>query len=256
MTRISLTDVSVQYPIYATARHRSLLSYAANKASFGKLARDVDNIPVVEALRGVSFELREGDRLALIGRNGSGKTTLLKLCAGLILPDQGQCIITGSRAAIIHTGAGLDVDKTGAENVELTGRLLGLNRSQRDALRDDVAEFTELGDFMNLPVRSYSSGMVVRLLFAMATSVQRDIIIVDEVIGAGDLHFVEKAAKRVRELFKRAKILVLATHSGEIASQLCTHSLWLDSGRPIMNGPPKEVWDAYKAQRLPLEAVA
>ncbi len=256
MTQISLTDVSVHYPIYATVRHRSLLSYAANRASFGRVARDVGNVPVVEALRGLSLQLKEGDRLAVVGRNGSGKTTLLKLCAGLLLPDAGRCIITGSRAAIINPGAGLDLDKTGAENVEVIGRLLGVRKSQRKNLLDDVAEFTELGDFMNLPVRSYSSGMVVRLLFALATSVERDILVVDEVIGAGDLHFVDKAAKRVQELFARTKILVLATHSPGIASQLCTSALWLESGKPVMMGAPAEVWKAYSEQRPPLDAVA
>ncbi|MBX9747202.1 MAG: ATP-binding cassette domain-containing protein [Hyphomonadaceae bacterium] len=256
MTRVSLSDVTVRYPIYASSRHRSLLSFAANRASFGRVARDVGKVPVVEALRGISIELKEGDRLAVVGRNGSGKTTLLKLCAGLLLPDIGRCEIVGSRAAIINPGAAVDIDKTGAENVEVIGRLLGVRRSQRKILLDDVVAFTELGDFINLPVRSYSSGMLVRLLFALGTSAERDILVVDEVIGAGDLHFVEKAAKRVQQLFARTKILILATHSASIAEQLCTSALWLDGGRPMMIGAPSEVWDAYKVQRPPLDAVA
>src|SRR5690606_3572113 len=172
------------------------------------------------------------------GRNGSGKTTFPKMCAGLILPDEGNISILGSHAAIINPGAGLDPEKTGAENVEYTGRLLGVRKQARDALLAEVADFTELGDFMNLPVRTYSAGMMVRLLFALATSIERDIIIADEVLGAGDALFVEKAAARVRSMFDRAKVLVIATHSGEIATQLCNRAIWLDSGRVLMAGEP------------------
>lgn len=251
MAHIKLDNVHVGYPVYSTSRSRSILGYAANRASFGRIARDAGHIPVVNALNGVSFELKDGDRLALFGRNGSGKTTMLKLCAGLLLPDEGAALIEGSRASILNPGAGLDHEKTGVENVDMIGRLLGVPRSQRKALLDDVAEFTELGDFLNLPVRTYSSGMTVRLLFALATSVERDILIVDEVIGAGDALFVEKAARRVRDMFERAKILVLATHAGEIASAFCNRAIWLESGLQVMVGEPKPVWDAYLHQRRP-----
>lgn len=256
MTHIKLTDIVVRYPVYSSGRQRSILSFAANRASFGRVARDVGNIPVVEAIRGLTLNLEEGDRLAIVGRNGSGKSTLLKVCAGLILPDQGKVEISGTHAAVINSGSGLDYDASGVENTEMIGRLFGLSKEGRKALLEDVAEFTELGDFLSLPVRTYSSGMVVRLLFALATSVNRDIFVVDEVIGAGDAIFVEKAAKRVHAMFARAKVLVLATHSGQIAEQLCNKMLWLDSGRQIMLGSPAEVWEAYIAQRPPLEAVA
>lgn len=256
MVRIELKDVEVRYPVYSSGRQRSLLTFAANRASFGRVAREAGHIPTVDALSGVSFSLQEGDRLALVGRNGSGKSTLLKVCAGLILPDRGSAAIEGSRASILNLSAGLNHDKTGIENIVMMGRLMGVPRARRGALIEDVAEFTELGDFLNLPVRTYSSGMTVRLLFALATSIERDILIVDEVIGAGDAHFVEKAAKRVRSMFERAKILVLATHAGHIAEKLCTRALWIDSGREIMAGEPNTVWEAYLKQRPPLGAVA
>jgi ABC-type polysaccharide/polyol phosphate transport system ATPase subunit len=259
MARIELEDVCVRYPVYATARQRSILGFAANRATFGRIARDAGRIPFVDALDGVSFSLVEGDRLALVGRNGSGKTTLLKLCAGLLLPDQGRAVIEGVRAAILNPGAGLDTERTGIENIEMIGRLLGVPRSRRSALVKDVAEFTELGEFLTLPVRTYSAGMTVRLLFGVATSPERniDILIVDEVIGAGDAHFVAKAGERVRALFGRAKILVLATHAGEIASQLCNRALWLDGGLEVMSGDPRTVWQAYIKQRpLALGAAA
>ena len=256
MAHIELDDVEVSYPVYASGRQRSILTFAANRASFGRVAREAGDIPTVKAINGVSLSLREGDRLALVGRNGSGKSTLLKVCAGLILPDRGRADIVGTRASILTLGASLDPDKTGIENITMISRLLGVSRAGRKLLIEDIAEFTELGDFLNLPVRTYSSGMTVRLLFALATSVERDILIVDEVIGAGDAHFVEKAAKRVRAMFSRAKILVLATHAGEIAAQLCNRAIWVDSGREVMSGEPKVVWDAYINQRPPLGAVA
>ncbi len=251
MARLILSGVSVRYPVYATSRQRSILGFAANRASFGRIARDAGSITFVDALDNVSFRLQDGDRLALIGRNGSGKTTMLKLCSGLILPTHGALEIDGTRASIITPGAGLDHEKTGLENIELFARLLGVPRSERKSLLEDVAEFTELGDYLALPIRTYSAGMLVRLMFALATSVPRDILIVDEIIAAGDAMFVEKAAERVQSLFSKAKILVLATHSGEIASQMCNRAIWMECGRPVMAGAPEDVWDAYINQRKP-----
>lgn len=251
MARIELSDIVVRYPLFTTGRQRSILGFAANRASFGRIARDAGDIPVVDALDGVSISLKEGDRLALVGRNGSGKTTMLKVCAGLVLPNSGDAVIQGTRASILNPGAGLDHERTGLENIDFVGRLLGVPKARIKALEEDVAEFTELGEFLALPIRTYSAGMMVRLSFALATSVERDIIIVDELIGAGDAHFVDKAATRVRSLFDRAKILVLATHSGTIVSQLCNQALWLDRGREVMSGAPEEVWDAYVQERRP-----
>lgn len=256
MAHIRLDNVRVTYPVYSSGRQRSILTFAANRASFGRVAREAGTIPTVDALHGISFDLREGDRLALVGRNGSGKSTLLKVCSGLILPDTGEADIEGSRASILTLGASLDHDKSGIENIKMIGQLLGVRGPALRLLIEDVADFTELGDFLYLPVRTYSSGMAVRLLFALATSVERDILVVDEVIGAGDAHFVEKAARRVRAMFQRAKVMVLATHSGEIAEQLCNRAIWVDSGRQIMAGAPGAVWEAYINQRPPLGAVA
>lgn len=251
MSRLDLSNVAVRYPVYSTSRQRSILGFAANRASFGRIARDAGKIPVVDALDGVSLNLKEGDRLALVGRNGSGKTTLLKVCAGLVLPDSGSVQINGSRASILSLGAGLDHERTGIENVDMVGRLLNVPRNRLDQLQQDVAEFTELGDFLNLPIRTYSAGMMVRLSFALATSVERDIVIVDELIGAGDAHFIEKATERVKGMFERAKILVLATHSEPIARHWCNRAMWLDRGREVMSGAPDGIWDAYVHERWP-----
>lgn len=251
MARIQLTDVHVSYPVYQTSRQRSILGFAANKVSFGRIARDAGRIPVVDAIKGISFPLKDGDRLALIGRNGSGKTTLLKMCAGMIFPDAGKLDVEGTVASLLNPGASLDSEKTGFENIEMVGRLMGVPKRKRKRLAEDVAEFTELGEFLTLPIRTYSAGMSVRLMFALATSIQRDILVVDEIIGAGDAHFVEKAAARVREMFDRAKILILATHSGAIAEQLCNKAIWLDAGTEVMRGTPTAVWEAYMNQDYP-----
>lgn len=251
MTHIKLQNISVRYPVYSTTRQRSILGFAANRASFGRIAQDVGKIPVVTAISDVTLTLEEGDRLALIGRNGSGKTSLLKVCAQLLVPDSGGASIQGSSAAILNLFAGMDSERSGLENIELVGRLLGVPRSARAALVEDVAQFTELGQFLDLPIRTYSSGMTVRLAFALATSVARDILVVDEVIGAGDALFVDRAAERMKALFNRTKILVLATHSGDIAQKLCNRAAWIDCGKLVMEGSPAEVWDAYLHQRLP-----
>lgn len=256
MAKIVLDNVVVQYPLYTTTRQRSLLGVVANKASFGRVARDAGAIPTVAAIRGVSFSLKDGDRLAIVGRNGSGKTTMLKLLSGLVPPDSGRLQIVGSRASIINLGAGLDPDKTGIENVMMVASFLGVKRSERDALLEDVAEFTELGEFLDLPIRTYSSGMGVRLIFALTTAIERDILIVDEVIGAGDALFVEKAANRIRRMFDRAKILVLATHSGEIAAQLCNRCLWMAQGEALAEGAPDQIWQMYLQAGAPPPAVA
>jgi ABC-type polysaccharide/polyol phosphate transport system ATPase subunit len=249
MARVKVSDVVVRYPVYTTSRQRSILGFAANRASFGHIARDAGRIPVVDALNGVSFDLKDGDRLALVGRNGSGKTTVLKVCAGLLIPDAGEVVVEGARACILSIGAGLDHDKTGVENIDLIGRLLGIPRQDRVDLLEDVADFTELGDFLNLPVRTYSAGMMVRLKFALATRVNREVLVMDEGIGAGDAHFIEKAAKRLAAALEKAKILLVATHAGHIATKWCNRAIWMDQGRCAMEGTPKDVWDAYMKQR-------
>ena len=256
MAHLILDNVRVNYPIYSSVRQRSFLSLAANRASFGRIAREAGHIPTVTALDGVTLDLGNGDRLAVFGSNGSGKTTLLKVCAGLILPNEGSVEVEGARASILNPWGGLDPERTGVQNVETIGRLMGVPRARRQALLEDVADFTELGDFLNLPVRVYSAGMLIRLVFALVTSTERDVLVVDEVIGAGDARFVEKAAARLKKMFERAKVLILATHAGDIGALLCNSAIWLSSGRIVMRGPPTDVWDAYLHNRMPREKLA
>jgi ABC-type polysaccharide/polyol phosphate transport system ATPase subunit len=252
MAHIKLSKVFVSYPVYGSSRQRSIFGSAANRVAFGRIAREAGRVAMVDALRGLSFELGDGDRLALFGRNGSGKSTLLKLCSGLLVADSGRVDLSGSRASLLHVGAGMDLEMTGAENVDMVGSLLGVSRSGRALLAEDVAEFTELGEFLNLPIRTYSTGMLVRLMFALATAVHRDILIVDEIIGAGDAMFVHKASQRLLSLFERSKILVLATHSGELAAQMCNCAVWIDGGKAVMFGEPRDVWEAFAHNQRPV----
>jgi lipopolysaccharide transport system ATP-binding protein len=245
VARVLLDKVSVDYPIYASFRQRSILSLAANHASFGRLARGANNVPVVSALKEISLDLKDGDRLAIFGRNGAGKSTLLRTVSGVLYPDRGRIQVEGTRASLISLGAGLDHEKTGAQNVELLGALLGLNKAQRGALLQDVAEFTDLGDFMDLPVRTYSTGMGMRLMLGVATGIDRDILVLDELIATGDAFFVKRAKERAFGFMGRSSIIVMATHSPEMAEQFCNKAIVLDRGRVVFEGGPSEARAFY-----------
>jgi lipopolysaccharide transport system ATP-binding protein len=245
VARVLLDNVSVDYPIYASFRQRSLLSLAANHASFGRLARGANNVPVVSALKEINLDLRDGDRLAIFGRNGAGKSTLLRTISGVLYPDRGRIEVEGTRASLISLGAGLDMEKSGAENVEMLGALLGLSKAKRGALLQDVAEFTDLGDFMSLPVRTYSTGMGMRLMLGVATGIDRDILVLDELIATGDAFFVKKAQERAFGFFGRSSIIVMATHSPDIAETFCNKAIVLDRGAIVFTGAPKDARDFY-----------
>ena len=243
MAHITLNRISVRFPAPSQARHQSLLAAAANTASFGRIG--TGDLHTIEAIRRLSLDLREGDRISLIGRNGAGKSTLLRTLAGVIAPSEGGVAIDGTIATLFSLATGLDLDRTGRESTRFIGRLLGLPKAREADLHADVEAFTELGAFYDLPVRMYSSGMLVRLLFAATTFVSRDIILVDEVIGAGDTFFIDKARKRAQEMFGRSKILVLASHSRDLTTELTTKTLWMERGEIMMTGDPDYVWDAY-----------
>ena len=244
MAHIRLRNVDVRFPVPTQARHQSLLASAAKTVSFGRLGGG-DEIATIEALRNLSLDLNEGDRVGLIGRNGAGKSTLLRTLAGVIAPTSGTRDIVGSVSTIFNLATGLDLDRTGRESARFIARLLGLPRQEEAALHADVEAFTELGAYYDLPVRTYSSGMLVRLLFAATTFVSRDIILVDEVIGAGDTFFIDKAKARALEVFGRSKILVLASHSRTLSTELTNRTIWMERGEIVMQGDPDFVWDMY-----------
>ncbi len=197
------------------------------------------------ALRDVSFSVRPGDSLALIGQNGSGKSTMLKLIAGVMEPTKGSVTVRGSIAPLIELSAGFDPDLTGRENIFLNGALLGYKRRFMQAIYDDIEEFAQLHEFIDVPVRSYSSGMIARLGFSIATHVQSDILVVDEVLAVGDYNFQQKCYRRMEQMLGTGKTLLFVSHDAEQVKKLCKRAVWLDHGTLMADGPSDEVCDAY-----------
>lgn len=246
MAYIRLERVSLQYPIYNT-RSFSLRTNLLRIGTGGLLERDTAQVMVVTALKDLSLSLETGDRLGLIGPNGAGKSTLLRLAAGILAATSGSVAVSGRIGTLFELGAGYDADLSGWENIQRVGRLLGMTPREIALSEGEIAEFTELGDFLSLPVRTYSAGMQTRLLFAIATASQPDILLVDEVFGAGDAAFQQRAAMRLQSLFTTSKILMFATHSDELISQLCSKCLWLEHGAMRAYGPTDDVLAQYQA---------
>ncbi len=243
--KIEIDGVSVSFPLYHGSA-RSLKKTMAMAAT-GRLGQDNQHRMVVGALTDIRFSLAPGERLGLIGSNGAGKTTLLRTLAGIYEPVVGRVSVHGSLAALLDTSLGMNVDMNGRENILLRGLFNGLPKSMLPQLERDVAEFADLGDFLDLPVRTYSAGMGVRLGFALATAIRPQILLMDEWFLAGDANFMEKARARLEELVRGADILVLSTHSLEIVRTWCTRVIWLDQGRLVADGPAGEVLDRYLA---------
>ncbi len=243
--RIEIDGVSVFFPLYHGSS-RSLKKTVAAAAT-GRLGQDQQHRMVVRALTDVSFTLQRGERLGLVGSNGAGKTTLLRTLAGIYEPVIGRVSVHGSLNALLDTALGMNVDMNGRENIKMRGLFHGLPSAALPQLEHDVAEFAELGDFLDLPVRTYSAGMVVRLGFALATAIRPQILLMDEWFLAGDANFLDKARHRLEELVRGADILVLSTHSLEIVRTWCTRVIWLDQGHIRGDGPADEVLDQYLA---------
>jgi lipopolysaccharide transport system ATP-binding protein len=200
----------------------------------------------IRAVDGVSLQLREGDRLGIIGRNGAGKSTLLHLIAGLTQPSSGQVAVEGRAHAIMTLGTVLREEVTGRENIYLDGAVQGRSRAQIDCVMDAIITFSELGDFIDRPVRTYSTGMKARLAFSMIAYIEPEILIIDEALSVGDVHFGVKASARMRELSASGRIVILVSHGLNSITDMCNRCLWLDAGRVMMDGTPEEVTTAYE----------
>ena len=235
MGYVRAENVAVAFPLYDVSG-RSLKKAFVRAATGGRLARDAANRVVVRALDDVSFEMREGDRVGLIGHNGSGKTTLLRMIAGAYEPIAGSIEIRGRVASMLDINLGIDPEATGLENIYIRAAIMGLSRRQVDAMVDDIAAFAELGDYIEMPMRTYSSGMAMRLAFAISTSVPADIILMDEWLSVGDEQYSMKAQARLRELLEQAKILVLASHEPGLIKATCNRVLRLDHGKLVEGG--------------------
>ncbi len=245
MTSIEVTGVDVEFPIYH-GNSRSLKRTVFAAAS-GRMQADSRSRIVVQALRGVSFRLDSGERLGLVGPNGAGKTTLLRTLAGIYEPVVGRVHVRGSVGALLDVGMGMNAEMTGRENIVLRGLTNGLNPAQIRRLEQDVQDFAELDAFLDLPLRFYSSGMVVRLGFAMATAIRPEVLLMDEWFLAGDAGFMEKAKARLEDMVRGAEILVLSSHSSDVVRAWSTRVIWMEQGRIKMDGPPADVLDAYAA---------
>ncbi len=243
MGSISVEGASVDFPIYH-GNSRSLKKTVLAAAS-GRLGEDRQHRVVVQALRDVSFSLCPGDRLGLIGGNGAGKTTLLRTLAGIYEPVAGRVHVQGSVGVLLDANLGMNTDLSGRENIMLRGLYNGMLKAEVAAMEADVQDFADLGEFLDLPVRFYSSGMVVRLAFALATAIRPQILLMDEWFLAGDASFMDKARTRMETLVRGAEILVLSSHMEGVMLEWATRVIWLDQGRVREDGPAREVLKRY-----------
>ncbi len=244
MSLISVKDLSINYPVF-TARSMSLRLNLVRFGSAGFLGRDIKGNTFIEALRCVSFDIQKGDRVALIGRNGAGKSTLLRALAGIYKPTAGTIRIEGKVAAILGLGIPFDEELSGYEVIKYAGIVKEIPSVRMPQVRAEVEEFTDLGDYLSLPVRTYSSGMRMRLALALATLGNPEILLMDEGIGAGDQFFIERARQRSENFMRNAHVMVMASHSEPLLREFCNKAILLDRGEQVLAGDLDTVLDAY-----------
>lgn len=248
MALIRLENVTLDFPLVSTKSRRAVLpSQSPGTAVGGRLATTQPGQLRVRALEDLSLSLDPGDRLALIGHNGAGKSTLLRVMAGLYAPTQGEAIVVGRVAPLLNLSFGLDMEATGIDNIFVRGLFLGMSRAEIKEKLSSIAAFSELGEFLDLPMRTYSSGMRARLAFAISTHVDADILLLDEVVATGDAAFFRKASQQLENVASQAKILVLASHSNKVLRGLCNKAVLLEHGRLKAIGAVDEVLAAYKS---------
>jgi ABC-2 type transport system ATP-binding protein/lipopolysaccharide transport system ATP-binding protein len=248
MSTIFLQNISLDYPLVGMGS-RSLKTRILG-ATTGGFIYPGEAVPIIRALRNISFDLHDGDRLGLIGHNGAGKSTLLKVLTGIYQPTAGLITVKGRIVSTLNISLGMDPEATGIENIFIRGLLMGMTHTEISEKLDKIIAFTELGEYLNMPVRIYSYGMATRLAFAIVTSMESDILLMDEVIGAGDVAFMDKAEKRLNDFMSRSKIIVLASHSEEIIRKFCNRALLLERGQIIADGPSEMVISAYRCRSV------
>jgi ABC-2 type transport system ATP-binding protein/lipopolysaccharide transport system ATP-binding protein len=246
MTSIVLDRVCVDFPIYDSDRSLRKLLFRASIGGAVRHDPTRHHRLTVRALDDLSFTLNEGDRLGLIGHNGAGKSTLLRVMSGAYLPSSGTIRVEGAVSALLTLGIGFDPEESGYANIYNGCLLMGLTPAQIRERIDEIAEFTELGEYLRMPVRTYSSGMQVRLSFGVATSRDPDILLLDEVLGAGDAVFMIKARRRIEQLMKRASLLVLASHNDAVIREVCNKAIFLKAGRIEEYGPVERTLALYQ----------
>ena len=242
MATIELTNLSLTYPVINVGASIRRVAMSGLTGGFIKRGRDVS---MVQAIRNITLKIESGDRVGLIGHNGAGKSTLLRVLAGIYKPTTGLISIEGRIGSLLELGFGIDPEETGWQNLTFVFKMISLDAQQRAVLIEDVAEFTELGEFLHMPVRTYSTGMQMRLSFGIATALSPNILLMDEMISAGDASFYAKAEKRLQKMTDTADILVLASHSTDLIASWCNKAVWMEKGEVRAFDDVEIVMDEY-----------
>jgi lipopolysaccharide transport system ATP-binding protein len=240
MPLIYAKDLVVDFPIYGSTTNRSFKKTIVHAATGGALAKDASEHVVVRALDHLNFEFHDGDRVGLIGHNGSGKSTLLRVLAGIYEPVSGELSVKGRVASMLSITLGMDMEATGLENTYMRGHVMGIPAKKMASLIDDIEEFSGIGDFLHLPIRTYSSGMTMRLAFAISTCFDSDIILMDEWLSVGDSEFATKAKTRLNRMLNNARIVVIASHNHSMVQDQCNKIIHLEHGKILsieLKGP-------------------
>jgi lipopolysaccharide transport system ATP-binding protein len=244
MAIIDFQRVCVDFPVF-NSTGRSLKKRLMSVATGGQLSEDATGVVVIRALENLTFKFEDGERVALLGHNGAGKTTLLRVLSGVYAPTLGSAVAQGQLGSLIDISLGIDPEASGLDNIYIRGRLLGMSAAEIKAKTPEIVEYSELGDFIEMPVRTYSTGMHMRLAFTISTTLRPEILLMDEWLSVGDEGFKHKAEARMNDVVQSTNILVVATHSRELALKTCTRALWLEHGKIKMDATPSEVCDAY-----------
>ncbi len=242
---ITLINVCLDLPVFEVSS-QSLKKRLMTFKWGNRISEDQTGVVLVKAIDDLNLKLVKGDRLGLIGNNGAGKSTLLRIMAGIYPPTSGTVNIVGRTVPLLDISLGMDDLSTGRENIRLRGLLLGMTDAEIRSKTEEIANFTELGSYLDLPLRTYSNGMRVRLAFGISTAVEANVLLLDEVLGVGDASFQEKANRRLQDLHDRVDIVVLAIHSNETIRRICNKALWMESGRMVMFGDVDAVVNAYE----------
>lgn len=248
MAHIHLKNISLFYPVYSV--ENSSLRATIGTRLGGKIGSNSTGKQVITALSNVSLEINSGDRIGIIGHNGAGKSTLLKVLAQIYHPQHGEVEINGDVSCLVDITLGMDVEVSGIENIRLRGIFLGLTSKEINDLTPSIVEFSELGDFIHMPVRTYSSGMYMRLAFAITTAIYPKILVMDEMIGAGDAAFLDKALARVDKMIKHTEIMVVATHSNFIVRKFCNKVLWMEKGCIKRYGKVDDILEEFFSKNI------